>query len=518
MIRRVALFLFLFASLSTTAQHRESVTVEVVDVPVYVVSGKEPVRNLTRDDFELFVNGKRTAIEYFDTVGDAASPGGAGARPVLRERRLFVLLFDLAFTRSYLSRRAQLAAIQLIDKAEPLDAFAIATFEAAAGLRYTLPFTHDRVALKTALQQLTARETYDPLSLVPTTTPTTRAELLPNEPVDPDEDEPVPAWTEAHDHSVTSEPSVEAMITPRGTEQAMRSSTGSAMLGCFVGLAALATNLSRIEGQKHVVMISEGFDISAMNDYRAMVKGAVGLYTALQLDEVFRAYQAAGVFLHTLDPAGLRGVKESVGAGSLGILASGTGGQAMNDRNDLQLALTELKNAYSYGYVLGFRPVDARKGENKIVVKVKRERVSVTHRRGFVPGSAGPMNGLYLADVVMNDVPQTGLNPVMEIEHGHVRARLPMKQIAAQLGEEDDAELLVYLFDGKGRPVDFRRRAIAVTGNEVEVLDLQLGLPPGTYALKTLLRVGDSLGFTRANLKVGAPRAQTPYRTNGAQK
>src|SRR6185436_18241596 len=98
MIRRVALFLFLLASLSTTAQHRESVTVEVIDVPVYVVSGKEPVRNLTRDDFELFVNGKRTAIEYFDTVGDAAPPGAAGARPVLRERRLFVLLFDLAFT------------------------------------------------------------------------------------------------------------------------------------------------------------------------------------------------------------------------------------------------------------------------------------------------------------------------------------------------------------------------------------------------------------------------------------
>jgi len=197
----------------------------------------------------------------------------------------------------------------------------------------------------------------------------------------------------------------------------------------------------------------------------------------------------------------------SVGAASLGILASGTGGQAVNDRNDLHLALADLKNAYSYGYVLGFRPVDARKGENKIVVKVKRDRVSVTHRRGFVPGGAGPMNGLYLADVVLNDVPQTGLNPVMEIEHGHVRARLPMKQIAAQLGGEGDAELLVYLFDGNGRPVDFRRRAIAVTGNDVEVLDLQLGLPPGTYALKTLLRVGDSLGFTRANLKVGAPRA-----------
>ncbi len=500
----VAVLVF-FAGISAAQTHRESVTVEVVDVPVYVVSGTEPVRDLTRDDFELFVNGKRTAIEYFDIVGDPP-PAVAGAHPVLRERRLFVLLFDLAFTRSYLSRRARLAAIKLIGEAEPLDAFAIATFAPSGGLRYTLPFTRDRAALESALQQLTSRETSDPLSLVPALT--TRADLVPNEPVDPNEEEPIPGWTEAHSQSVTSDPAKEAMITPRGAGDAARGSGRNNVEGNLLGLAALAQSLARIEGQKHVVWISEGFDITTLNDAHAMVHGTPGLYMQKKLDEVFRAYQAAGTFLHTLDPGGLREIKESIGTQALRILASGTGGQAVDDRNDLHLALADLKNAYSYGYVLGFRPVDARTDENKIVVKVKRNRVTVTYRRGFAPdGGARPMNGLYLADVVLNDVPQTGLTPVMEIARGHVRARLPMKEIAAQLGGEGDAELLVYLFDANGRAVDFRRRAIAITANEIEVLDLQLGLPPGTYALKTLLRVGDSLGFTRANLKVGAPAA-----------
>jgi VWFA-related protein len=506
-MRRAALFLILF-TVSAAAQHRESVTVEVIDVPVYVVRGTEPVRGLTRDDFELFVNGKRTPIEYFDVVGDAPPAETRGGTPaVRRERRLFVLLFDLAFTRSYMIRRAQLGAIKLLDQAEPLDAFAVATY-APDGLRYTLPFTRDRNAVKTALQQLTSRATYDPLSLVPVAVATTREELVPNEPADPDA-EPEPGWTEAHSQSVTSDPGKEAMITPEGTARGQKASGGNIVIGNLRGLTALATNLARIEGQKHVVMISEGFDITALNDYRSMTPGGPDLYMAMQLDEVFRAYQSAGVFLHTLDPAGLRGIKEWIGTPALGILASGTGGQAMNDRNDLHLALADLKNAHSYGYVLGFRPRETQKGENRIAVKVKRGGVRVTHRRGFAPdGGARPMNGLYLADIVLNDVPQTGLVPVMEVAKGYVRARLPMKAIAAQLGEKkDDAELLVYLFDLNGQPIDFRRHAIAVTDKDVEVVDLGMGLRPGAYVLKTLLRVGDSLGFTRANLRVGAPAA-----------
>ena len=54
--------LLLFAS-TALAQLSESITVEVVDVPVYVTAGDgTPMRGLKKDAFSLFVNGKPKAI------------------------------------------------------------------------------------------------------------------------------------------------------------------------------------------------------------------------------------------------------------------------------------------------------------------------------------------------------------------------------------------------------------------------------------------------------------------------
>ena len=78
----------LFAARSG-AQTRESITVEVVDVPVYVFSHGKPVRNLTKDDFELFVNGKRQTIDYFDPIEfapAAAAPSTQAEKTVVTRR------------------------------------------------------------------------------------------------------------------------------------------------------------------------------------------------------------------------------------------------------------------------------------------------------------------------------------------------------------------------------------------------------------------------------------------------
>src|ERR671938_248696 len=91
--------LFLLAGAS-----RETHTVEVVQVPVYVVRDGAAVAGLTRDNFELYVNGKRRTFDYFDVVdfgGPATSPTAAQGQarvPALQGRRLYLLLFDLAFS------------------------------------------------------------------------------------------------------------------------------------------------------------------------------------------------------------------------------------------------------------------------------------------------------------------------------------------------------------------------------------------------------------------------------------
>src|SRR5712691_10110809 len=85
-------------ALSASAQVRESITVEVIDVPVYVIDGAgKAVRGLTRDAFTLLIDGKARPIDYFDTIDFGASQQPLVADRPKRDRRLYLLLFDLTF-------------------------------------------------------------------------------------------------------------------------------------------------------------------------------------------------------------------------------------------------------------------------------------------------------------------------------------------------------------------------------------------------------------------------------------
>src|ERR1051325_921717 len=55
----------LFAATALTAQVTESIDVRVVNVDVTVTSKGAPVRGLTRDDFEIFEDGRPQKITNF---------------------------------------------------------------------------------------------------------------------------------------------------------------------------------------------------------------------------------------------------------------------------------------------------------------------------------------------------------------------------------------------------------------------------------------------------------------------
>src|SRR5689334_2300455 len=113
-MRRLPGVLALLLVAAAHAQVRESITVEVIEVPVYVWGADgTPVRGLKKEAFQLFVNGKPQAIDYFDAIDYGSHPAAtAAAQPVrdTRERRLYLLLFDLAYTPPGIIERAQKAA------------------------------------------------------------------------------------------------------------------------------------------------------------------------------------------------------------------------------------------------------------------------------------------------------------------------------------------------------------------------------------------------------------------------
>jgi VWFA-related protein len=519
---RALLLLLVAAASALHAQHRESVTVEVVNVPVYVHRGDAPVTGLTRERFELLVNGKPVPVEYFDVIGDQAATGDApGLAPAaMRERRLFLLIFDIAFSRPGLIDRGRQAAIQLVRDAKPGDYFAIATFAPNRGMQILVPFTDDTAAVQMAIRGAAASD--DPLRLVvPRTTRTAMMAEVPGETAVEYPTDAATKSTKAEDEGALRDGAGNIIPQPGETRAQTNERIRRLRLEQqrpvieeqLSSLAALATRLGALEGQKHVVLLSEGFDMSSLDDPRRQVgatKDLTAPYIAKLFEDMAKHFHGTGVFLHTLDVSGLALQGRVRRQEGLQLLASHTGGDYLHDRNDFRAALSDITTTYGRGYLLGFRPSDAKSGYNTISVRVKGERgVKVRHRVGFESAAppANPTDALHLADIVLNDVPQTGVPAALMLREGRLQARIPMDQVSAVLGKAGRAELMVYVFDAKGAALHFQRQVLDVPAAATGVypVNFVLGLEPGQYTVKALLRAGESLGLSRVKLNVTAP-------------
>jgi VWFA-related protein len=153
----------LLAAMPMGAQVAEQITVDVVEVPVHVVRRGKAVEGLTRDVFELYVNGKRHPFDYFDVIDSrAALPTpveslGAGAASVtaapLDRRTLTVLLFDTVATSHRYLVQASEAAQKFIAEAPKGETFAVARLN-PDGVQFLVPFTADRFAAARAARTL----------------------------------------------------------------------------------------------------------------------------------------------------------------------------------------------------------------------------------------------------------------------------------------------------------------------------------------------------------------------------
>jgi VWFA-related protein len=493
--RATLLCTILLIATAAMAQHSETVTVEVVDVPVYVYRGALPIPGLTRDDFELFVNGKRQAIDYFDTIGtlgaadeeDEDTPADA-----IRERRLFLLVFDLAYSHPTAIVRAQRAALELVAGAGSSDIFSVATFTARSGIDYVVPFTPDREQVRRAIVGLGLTSARDPLGLIITPPP---AFLVATS----DSGLPDDAYFLANAEA--------AVASGDAIKDNVRTREARTIEHQLSELSGIAPRLAPLKGTKHVILLSPGFNSYVVTDLsprRGPKPPAANVRLMVMLEEMYRQYQTAGVFLHAIDTEGLRPTTDLLNNDALHLLAAGTGGQVIRNRNDLGTALSELVSAQQTGYLLGFRPSGARDGYNKISVKVKGKLgrgAMVRYRRGFSTAAAPPdvTNGMYLADIVLNDVPQTGVAVRLDVMGDSLLVRLPLQEMAAQAGGSGKAEVLLYIVDENNTVVDFHQRTVEFVSGMAKqgLITLELKLPEGRYTAKALLRVGDSIGYSK---------------------
>lgn len=531
---RLVVAVLLLAAVPVFAQrYDDTITVNVVEVPVYVERFLKPISGLTREDFELFVDGKRQPVEYLDVIegranGPAPQTAPGPADPVdLKRRRLVVLLFDIGGSSAQALSRARVHAMQFVQR-NPDDTYAVATI-GRTGVHFVVPFTAERVAVQRAIGTLSPSRAGDPLRLATLDTereswgsPTgglaaatpggTTSSIAPGL-ADTSQRGLEDVWNGEPRGGFDGSGSREAALDFfRLQEQADKEER-------FIGdelfieeLIGLADRLASLEGIKHVVLLSER---------RGAQELAVRYADLAAL--VHERYRAGGVILDGVDirlpwaPLGDTDQRlapdaspEPAVSAFLSDLALDTGGTVTSSLRDL-----ERRNAITY--VLGFRPPkDLGWGTHAIRVRLKDAPLltEVRHRRSFTLTSRRSGDeGLFLADTILNDIPHHGMTVDLDVEGTSVSTRIPGVELLAQPASPPlMLDIFSYVFGEKGEAVSWshlRLRVDLARGREFlethpYTVRQNHALRPGRYAAKTLVRVlgTDILGFKRTDFVV----------------
>jgi VWFA-related protein len=484
---RVVLLLGCFLlPLAAQAQFQEQISVEVVDVPVYVFGPQGPLTNLTRDDFGLFVNGKRQRIDYFDRIDFSMAPPASAteaSQPVVprdpRNRRLFLLLFDFSSGNPHAIVRAREGAMAMIRDALSSDYFSVATYSTLRGIEFVTPFVADRDATRRAVTTLRPSEAHDPLELAMSNP----ERLLLEQKVNDSGMQP-PASRHPSDDRLPAE--LEKMVD--GEKQLMRMPVLRLFEDQLKDFKLLGARLAQLDGFKHVLFLSTGFPVAL---------GDPQLYR--KYEDMQRAFLASNAMIDTVDLTVNDPFSKDMHFGSEGLhgLARDNGGQHIHNENPVDKALARVNTSTMTGYRIGFKmPANVKRGANSIDIKVRDlpKGSTVSFRRGFsgTTTAANSLDALRLADIVMNDIPQTGIAPAISFrERPFLDVDVPAKALIGS-----DAEVLLYVFDAKGSVVDFKQKRVKSAG----IFRTRLDLPPGAYVAKALLRIGspESIGLARA--------------------
>lgn len=542
----LSLVLVLLAAVPMPAQKfEEKLTVSYVELPVTVLGRDNvPVRGLTKANFEVTDDGVRREIESFDAIDFSAAEGAAAVRAISplnpASRRNFLLLFDLSYSNPQSVGRAQEAARNFIARSiGGRDLVAIGVVDIDRGFRFVTAFTTDRELLTSAIADPGHFRAADPLQIASATSLE------------------VPPQPRAGTGRETADVGIEnlrdiARMSSRLDDSFRRTRVKKQveMLG------DIARALQRLSGRKHLVLLSEGFDPRLVQG-----RAAGGADTQFEEDSgiehgeiwkvdsdkrfgsadsqnaiqaMAREFRRSDVVLHAVDIQGVRVANDVRGGAKfnsnegLFILANSTGGTVFRNSNDITAEFDRLARQHDVVYVIGFRAPVGRAGQfhNLKVKVIGVPNARVQHRGGYYdPGAEGAVErSLSTAEVIVNDIPQEDIRVdalAAAFPRDGGRSQVP---VVLDIAGEDlvkhaknqraTAEIFVYAFDAEGIVRDslYQRVQLDMTqvADRLRTSGVRfygtLGLPAGTYAVKSLVRIAetDRKGYRRTDLEVPA--------------
>lgn len=413
------------ASRLETPQFRS--TVQLVQLQVNVAGPDGAfVPGLEPGDFLLRVNGEDRPVQVVyevnldrpaDSTAEETTAPALDDAPPAAARRHFLFLFDLSFTSRRGILEARRSALDFVDsRVHPRDFVAVATY-GRFGFRLLAPFTGEHAQAREAIATLGLADAGDALA-----------------------------------SGIDFEESISQALSelaegPAGDDGGIGAMLAGSEFSTYVGevanyaeqMAELGALLQAVEGRKHVVLFSRGFDDRALTgqslgelaagaEARAASPAGVAGADAEQMygsAEVRRAlermideFREADAVVHAVDPTGLRQGDNDVtrqvspiatsafgGGGDLATgnlrnghqalvaMAEGTGGTISWGLNDLSVALERIEEATAAFYMIGYRrsPDDPATVEVEVSVRAPDVRVVSAPTRLAPPPPFGEM-------------------------------------------------------------------------------------------------------------------------------
>jgi VWFA-related protein len=495
------------------------VTSELVLVSVSVRNKSgDLVRDLKQGDFTITEDGKAQKVLTFDVentqnIAQASTAGPEQAevaetplktavltadkvsRDSFRDRRMIVLFFDMSAMQPDEVERALNSARNFVDKQMgAADLVSLVSFDTS--LKVLQDFTSNRALLGTALRRLQGVEGQ---GMETSTTGTDEGQ--------PDEGQ-----------NFTADDSEYNIFNTDRRLQA---------------IAAIASNLSRVEQKKAILYFSGGMSKTGTEN-QAQLRAAVNV--AVKSNVAIYPVDSRG--LQALPPSGdassasLRGTAAYSGAAVMSALdsnfasqetlvtmAEDTGGKAFLDTNDFGKAFQKVQNDTAQYYVLGYRSTNpAMDGHfRRISVKLNRSDLKLEYRKGYY----GPRDFKHstkddreqlLADEMTSELPITDLPVYLNTEYFRAkedRYFVPVSIVVpgsaipfVQSSDKDKATLdIMGLVREKQTkfPVGSVRDTVKLSmdgAQQVRRKNVQYGtgfvLPPGSYHLKFVVRENEN--------------------------
>jgi VWFA-related protein len=535
-------------AISLFAQVKETVNVYLVEVPATVVdSSGNPIRGLTAANFEITDGGTKRQITAFDKI-DFASPEAVSAISPLNPsaRRQFMLLFDLTNSSPNALARAQEAGRKFVaENVQPRDLVAVGTIEAERGFRLLTAFTTDRQLVASAIAEPGSFRGNDPLQIA---NQAVLYEVVANTPL---------SGASGGGREGKSAADEEMVLAQRNVTHQNEAAVRARVERQVDALGALARMLRAVPGRKQIVFLSEGFDPKYIQgrDARASQEQAADNEQVLRgqaynvdsdaifgntgsltmLDRMAQYFRQSDVVLHALDIQGVRmqntvqgGVSINSNAG-LFLLARPTGGDVFQNTNDLKNNFQRMLRQQEVVYVLGFQAPTQKPGTFHNL-KVKLLNVPggrVSHRQGYYEGGgeSAAERMLSNAEIIVNDIPQAdvhlnALSAAFPTSGKNLQVPVILEINGNDLikdvrGNAAKVEIFVYAFDSDGLVRDRLYQNLSLdlrkVGDKLRTAGLKyygtLSLPPGTYAVKSLVRSIDTdrRGFSRTDIVVPKP-------------